>query len=723
MLIVVLFHWKLTLTNQYTWLQAPDNAYQVLPWFQFQAAEWHSGRFPLWDPNGLLGQPLFGQGQPGSAYPPNWLLFLLPLWHGWVRQNALNWYFVLIRCGAALACYALARDLGRSRVASVLAGCVYALGGYVAYTDWPQNVNGAVWTPLVLLYLLRAERGERPWASALLSGFLLGFGWLAGHHQMNLFVSLAVAALWIWVAVRSGRVNWRIARLAACALTTAAAASAFVTIPMAEYGRLAVRWVGTPEPFHLGETVPYTLHQQYSLKPVESLGIFIPNIAQNYNPYIGVVALTIGILGALLAWRERQARWLTAIAAGGLFFSLGPNSILHGILYSLVPFVDKARVPSAGILVFSVGVAPLVAYGLDLLPRPESRVALRRAAWVLAAVSAIISTASLIFLETEIPLRTDDRLMIPAIAAALAGAVFGGWLTGGISVAAGSVCLTGLALFEMGNVTSYFLYNEAGGQPGPYLHRLAEHGDLIDYLRRQGQAFRIDYDQDLIPYNLGDWYGIDTLSAYVPSVVASVPTINRFAPRARDFLGIRYYLGSKPFTPGQVEVFTGRSGIKVFENTSAFPRVWSVHRVAESGAVSDPGFDARHDVVVADQPPPEIGLCRPGGDDVQMPLHLPNRIRITADLKCRGMVVLTDNWFPGWRAAVDGRRAQIYNVDGGVRGVVVEGGRHVIEMVYRPMSVILGGAMTLLAAIATALVWTGAFSFQRSAISDQLLKR
>src|SRR5262249_6564893 len=88
-------------------------------------------------------------------------------------------------------------------------------------------------------------------------------------------------------------------------------------------------------------------------------------------------------------------------------------------------------------------------------------------------------------------------------------------------------------------------------------------------------------------------------------------------------------------------------------------------------------------------------------EDVQMPLHTPNYVRIGANLSCRGMVVLTDAWYPGWRATVDGRSAPIYEIYGGVRGVVAEPGPHVIEMRYRPLSVILGGCLSALAALIT----------------------
>ena len=47
-------------------------------------------------------------------------------------------------------------------------------------------LNGAVWAPLVFLYLFRVARGERVLASSLLSGFFLG--WLAGGTSSNAFV-------------------------------------------------------------------------------------------------------------------------------------------------------------------------------------------------------------------------------------------------------------------------------------------------------------------------------------------------------------------------------------------------------------------------------------------------------------------------------------------------------------------------------------------------------
>ena len=85
----------------------------------------------------------------------------------------------------------------------------------------------------------------------------------------------------VWLCVRGGKIDWKIARLAAGSLAIAVLASGFQTIPMAEYGRLPVRWSGPPDPLHFDQTVPYTVHEEYALKPLGLLGIVIPGIKED----------------------------------------------------------------------------------------------------------------------------------------------------------------------------------------------------------------------------------------------------------------------------------------------------------------------------------------------------------------------------------------------------------------------------------------------------------
>ena len=68
--------------------------------------------------------------------------------------------------------------------------------------------------------------------------------------------------------------------------------------------------------------------------------------------------------------------------------------------------------------------------------------------------------------------------------------------------------------------------------------------------------------------------------------------------------------------------------------------------------------------------------------------------------------VAGDVFAPGWRAEIDGRRSDIREAYGVIRGVVVDAGRHRIEFSYRPASVYWGGALSLVGfLLAAVLVW------------------
>lgn len=687
----ILFHWKLVLTNQYTWLESGDIGSLILPWFQFQAGEWHAGRFPLWDPYSWAGQPLFGQAQPGAAYPLNWLLFWMPLDHGWMRQDVLHWWYVLVHYCAGLSAYALIRDLGRSRAAAVLGGVIYSLGGYVASIDSPQMLQGAVWAPLAVLFVLRAERGERPMRNALLGGFFLGVSWLVGHHQMQLFLSLAIAGIWIVIAARQGMM--KIARVAAACFLMTAATSAFQTIPAAEYARLAVRWVGADQPQGLHETVPYPVHAQYAMKPLGLLGIFVSGIEQHpYNAFVGVAALALAILGALAFWRERYVRWLAVMAIGAVLFALGGNSVIHGMFYALIPMIEKARVPEAASAIFALGLAPLAAFGLDALREGRHEFS-RRASQILSAFGAVLAFGALFFYAAKGASATGDgRVILTSLCAFFAAALFTMWRAGAVSMRVGSALALALVLFELGTVTDSQLAT-ADRAKHPYLYQLADNYDVASFVK----GSRFSYDSKAIPYNIGDWYGIEAFNAYAASVPEALWRQQAFAWQTQDALGIRYYLGPAPQRPDQRKVFEGRGGMNVFENPGAFPRVWAVHSSAPADDLSlaAPNIDLKHKVFVAS--PPTMDAC--DGDEVWMPHHGPNEITIRANMACRGMVILSDSWYPGWEATVDGRSAPIEKADWALRGVVVPAGDHTIEMRYRPWSVFGGGALTLASAL------------------------
>jgi len=700
LLIVTGFFWKL-LTKQYTWMDHPDMAYQVLPWYQLEAVSWHRGELPLWDPHVWGGQPLVGQLQPGAAYPPNWLLFLLPLRNGHIQQVWLHLYFIVAHLFAALACYWLCRDLGRTVSASILAGSAFALGGVVGSIGWPQMLNGAIWIPLVLLFYFRSVRGEHSLVSAALAGTFLGISFLSGHHQIPTFTSAMMAALWLFEFFRR---RLRALRPAGLFVLFAGLVSAFQVLPAYEYGIRSIRWVGSQNPVFWGQYVPYHVHQQYSLSPLGVLGLVIPGA--NQDTFVGVAVLTLALLGFTLEFDCFIVRLLGAMCVGGLLIAMGGFSIFHGVAYLLVPMVEKARTPAMAVVVVQIALIVLASYGIDALRRQAAGrwcivtlMAIGTIPWpILAILSSIRAEASLEY----------ERLAVAAMVALALAAVLYGWKSKRLSEQTAVTLLFITTLFELGTVMgANYRHRET---PGGYLQELEKNGDIVDFLRKQSDFVRLEVDTNALHYNIGDWDGIDQFRGYLGGLTSNVA---RFEKERLDggrlaimLFSLNYFAGRQPIRSGQLLVFRGASGLNVYSNPEAFPRLWTVHQVF-STTTQDliarlQSADLRRQVFLSGAGP-TLELCR-NTDDVQLVRRSATRVVFDANMGCKGMIILSQTFFPGWEAYVDGHQAPLYEAYGVLQGIVVDGGSHRIEVRYRPLVVYWGGVLTTLGLAAALLL-------------------
>ena len=70
----------------------------------------------------------------------------------------------------------------------------------------------------------------------------------------------------------------------------------------------------------------------------------------------------------------------------------------------------------------------------------------------------------------------------------------------------------------------------------------------------------------------------------------------------------------------------------------------------------------------------------------ELDLTNPNRIEIDVEIARPAMLVLTEIWYPGWEAAVDGESVELYRVNYLQRGVWLKEGKHRVELIFRPKS-------------------------------------
>jgi hypothetical protein len=114
-------------------------------------------------------------------------------------------------------------------------------------------------------------------------------------------------------------------------------------------------------------------------------------------------------------------------------------------------------------------------------------------------------------------------------------------------------------------------------------------------------------------------------------------------------------------------------------------------------AVAGPGTDLRRSAVVAGDARP----MRPGTGGSASITHYEDE-RVVLRSHGSGMLVLSDTWYPGWHAKVDGHDTKLERVDHMLRGVRVGPGAHTVEMTYRPLSFRIGWIVSLLTAIGLA---------------------
>jgi Bacterial membrane protein YfhO len=90
--------------------------------------------------------------------------------------------------------------------------------------------------------------------------------------------------------------------------------------------------------------------------------------------------------------------------------------------------------------------------------------------------------------------------------------------------------------------------------------------------------------------------------------------------------------------------------------------------------------------------------------DYQILTYQPNQVSYQVRAEHDALLVFNEIFFPGWRATVDGQRATVTPVSGGLRGVQVAAGAHTIVLSFQPNSFYVGVAVSLVSA-ALFLLW------------------
>lgn len=209
-----------------------------------------------------------------------------------------------------------------------------------------------------------------------------------------------------------------------------------------------------------------------------------------------------------------------------------------------------------------------------------------------------------------------------------------------------------------------------------------------------------------------------------------------------DFLGVKYLIVEKGdfdllLSKNFVKVFEGNEDVKgrvfgVFENKTVLPRAFlasnyegppgvdstnktekkinAERRKLIPAKLLSEGFDWRN-VIILEEPSPISPQFGEGKADIVS--YKPNEVVIKTKSSQPKLLFLTDNYYPGWKAKVDGEETKILRADYTFRAIPLRAGEHTVRFYYDSESFKWGLAISIMSLIAL-----GLFTLRKNRLTD-----
>jgi hypothetical protein len=333
-----------------------------------------TGHFPLWNPYLFGGMPYVAAMHGDIFYPTFLLRMVLP------TDVAMTWGFIIHVFLCGLFTYGFLRVIGYSFHGSLVGGIAYMMSGQIASYVSPGH-DGKLFVsalfPLALWLLYKGIRQGRNWtwgAFALIVGLCV----LSPHPQLLQYTLLTCGAYASFLAFSAvdGSVLPRdlaVKRLAASLLAViiGLAIGAVQYLPVREY----VAW--SPR---AGGLANYQTATSYAWPPEELLNSYLPQFSgllENYwgrngihlhSDYVGAIVLVLagaGFIGFKSDVRRKQLTfWLVALVIS-LLWSLGSATPFYHIPYALIPGTKYFRAPATIFFVGTLAIALFACAGAE----------------------------------------------------------------------------------------------------------------------------------------------------------------------------------------------------------------------------------------------------------------------------------------------------------------------------------------------------------------------
>ena len=759
--VAILMEWRVLVGGT---LVGMDAATLFYPAYSFLGESLRTGQVPVWNPYQVSGTPFAADPQSGWMYWPAMLLFtVLPL------AAAAKSFIFLHLLVAALAVYVLARKLDMSAPGAFFAAVSYGFATFLYERSICcfEHVMVALWLPLMLLAVEISLRQSR-WLSRALwlcaAGFALSQILASWLGQGSYYAMLAVLGYLLYRTLITQPGTQRMAGIRArlrvlvvhggALLLLGAAMAAAGLLPRIEYNLLS------------------NLAGGYADTQAAVAGGWAPKdwakLLDRRNWYIGGLTLALALVAPFAARRRHCTPFWLALAVGALILASRNTTPLHWLLYQVLPGFSRLHPhnPERILVLFYLATSLCAGATLSALRQHMSRSVLLALVPAAGAVALEIAEARLPEPAPElIPAGTlvvvfvavlylAGQSLLPRCRPYLTTLVLL-VLVADLYTAGRSAVDDGPGRFRTVNLETH--YSASGA--AVFLRKMAD-GDLFRYFGydpevRLYEPRTMGYPPTTYRYHWRDIARGMVMLVHNRSVPLHLQDIQGYRPvRIKrydeymialngrdqeyreanvlagglespllDVLNVRYIVVPRATVDHRADLERlaeshptayADASVRVLRRQSALPRAWLVHdarqvRRGEALALIGSGaVDPARVALLEEAPPPLSRPPDPAADRARVELFEPGRIRVGTSTGAAGLLVLSEVYYPAWKAYVDGEPAPLYVADHALRAVRVPAGEHTVELRYESVSLRLGIATSFLSyglALAVAALW------------------
>lgn len=701
-----------------------DGIIQNYPLHSFFDQQFKNYSFPLWLPNEYLGLPFVGLMHTGILYPPNIILHFL-----FDSAIAYNLGLLLHYLIAAYFTFLYIRLIGCRIVPAFIGGIVFSLSGFlIAHHGHYQMQNAASLFP-VIIFTYEKIRQTINYKYSIISGIVIALQMLAGHMQISIYTLIYIAiyiVYYFFYIEKRNKLRFLLISILPVLISMIIALPQIVeSIELSEQS-----W---------RSKLSYEFFAEYSFAPYHFISFIFPYLYgggagmamwapwpfSDFMCYVGILPLLIAIVVSISKFKLCvNTRFWTIVSAVAIFLMLGKYNPLSKIML-FVPGYNIFRAPARHLFILNFSITILAAIGMkEMLDYGKlSKLITKRLILVLiitlfAAFAAIMALKLILpklpyevikydpFSLKNVSIFYPFIIMILSLFLVLIHHKKEGHYVNKLI----------LALILMDVFSFGFLLAARGlWQNHNKLDDLCNTGlyKFINDEYNSRTAF-IDMDNHLnfVQCNIFAFTGYD------PNMLKKY----QFFTDASFYHGYKYdwkklILDNKILSMCNVKYIvkifsddTDKDELNVIlENNSNYKRV------ADFG-VSRIYFNNRYlpRVFFINQIEPAMNLMKIkdafskkeiSPDDIafvfyndyvkirehkftkgvaKMVAYKPNYIILDVISEGVSFVVLSEIFYPGWKAFVDGKETKLYEVNGLLRGIIINKGHHLVIVKYEP---------------------------------------